>query len=107
MPFRKKRSQNTIFGPLLENEKEREQGSNLRRQRLANPNATAQVLVAQTTGRFKRIGVVTSFFENIRQKREIGQRRFALSGASSVCDFRRLKKPLRGRNVSDQFLVFV
>ena len=37
----------TLFCSLFENEKNRERGSNLQRQRLASP--TAQVLLAQTT----------------------------------------------------------
>ena len=39
---------------VVEREKERERGSNLRRQRLAIASPTAQVLVAQTTRPVKR-----------------------------------------------------
>ena len=62
-----------IFCSLIENEKERERGSNLRRQRLASP--TAQVLVAQTTrplGWFKRIGFMASFRATFGLTRSIG-----------------------------------
>ena len=52
---------------IEEREKERERGSNLRRQRLASP--TARVLVAQTT---KRISFVTSFRATFGLTRSIG-----------------------------------
>ena len=40
--------------------------------------------LAKLTFRFRR---GKNLFKNIRQRREIGERRFALSGASSVCNF--------------------
>ena len=51
-------------------EKERERGSNLRRQRQTSP--TAQVLVAQTTRAVQRIGFVTSFRATFRLTRSTG-----------------------------------
>ena len=77
----KGREENT---EVEESEKERERGSNLRRQRPASP--TAQVLVTQTTEPVQRIGFVTSFRATFGLTRSIGfdprSRSFSLSSTS-------------------------